>query len=102
MFHEVPVPVMDRTIRNVYRLLRPGGTFWISDFPTLGSDPGPGGLNYTGFLAAIDSADNSEPYAPAFVRSNLEARLQEAGFSLRYSEPAEINVRGRVADKPAL
>ncbi len=98
MFHEVPTPVVDRTIANVYRMLRPGGTFWISDFPTLGNDPS--GLHYTNLLGAIDSADNSEPYAPEFVRSNIEKKLTNIGFTLRYEDPADINTHGRVCDKP--
>ena len=98
LFHEVPTPVVDRTIANVYRMLRPGGTFWVSDFPTLGLNPK--GLNYTNFLGSIDSADNSEPYAPEFVRSNIEDKLRRLGFTLRYEDPADILVYGRVCDKP--
>jgi hypothetical protein len=79
-------------------MLRPGGTFWISDFPTLGNDPE--GLHYTNLLGAIDSADNCEPYAPEFVRSNIEEKLRELGFALRYNDPADINKHGRVCDKP--
>jgi len=100
LFHEVPSPVVDQAIANVYRLLRPGGTFWLSDFPTLGNDPH-GLLNYTNFLGAIDSADNSEPYAPEFVRSNVEDKLRRQGFSLRYDQPTDIKIFGRVCDKPA-
>jgi len=98
LFHEVPLAVTKRTIANVFRLLRPGGTFWVSDFPTLGHDPH--GLHYDGFLGAIDSADNSEPYAPDFVRANVEELLTAAGFVLRYTAPADINRHGRVCDKP--
>ena len=98
LFHEAPTPVVDRTIANVYRMLRPGGTFWISDFPTLGNDPE--GIHYTNLLGAIDSADNSEPYAPEFVRSNIEKKLRKTGFTLRYEKPADINAYGRVCDKP--
>lgn len=99
LFHEVPMPVVQKTIENVYRLLRPGGTLWFSDFPTLGNDPD--GLHYDGILGALDSADNSEPYAPDFVRSNIEQRLKDVGFKLRYEDPADINKYGRVCDKPA-
>lgn len=98
LFHEVPLPVVDRAIANVFRLLRKGGTFWFSDFPTLGNDPK--GLNYDGMLGALDSADNSEPFAPEFTRCNVEQRLKDAGFSLRYEKPEDINVHGRVCDKP--
>ncbi|MDX2224681.1 MAG: class I SAM-dependent methyltransferase, partial [Rhodospirillaceae bacterium] len=99
LFHEVPRPVVDRTLANVFRLLRPGGTFWITDFPTL--DDQTVGMKYTDFLGAIDSADNSEPYAPEFVTSRLEERLAKVGFKLRYPDRAEIGVHGRVCDKPA-
>jgi ubiquinone/menaquinone biosynthesis C-methylase UbiE len=98
LFHEVPTPVVDRTIANVYRMLRPGGTFWISDFPTLQEDHK--GLKYTDLLGSIDSADNSEPYAPEFVRSNIEDKLKNLGFTLRYEDPEDIVVYGRVCDKP--
>ena len=98
LFHETPTPVTDRIIANVYRMLRPGGTFWISDFPTLGNDPD--GLHYTNLLGAIDSADNCEPYAPEFVRSNIEDKLRKIGFTLRFEDPADINAHGRVCDKP--
>ena len=99
LFHEVPMPVVDKTIENLFRLLRPGGTLWFADFPTLGHDPD--GLHYDGMLGALDSADNSEPYAPEFVRSNVEKRLTDAGFVLRYTDPKDITLKGRVCDKPA-
>jgi SAM-dependent methyltransferase len=98
LFHEIPVPIMDRAIRNFYRLLRPGGTLWFREFPTLGNDPN--GLHYDGMLGALDSADNSEPYAPEFVRSNVEKRLTDAGFKLRQEKPGDMNVVVRVCDKP--
>lgn len=98
LFHEVPTPVVDRTIANVYRMLRPGGTFWISDFPTL--KEGQKGLSYTNFLGSIDSADNNEPYAPEFVRSNIEDKLRNLGFVLRCEDPEDMQVYGRVCDKP--
>lgn len=98
LFHEVPLPVVDRTIENAFRLLRPGGTLWFSDFPTVGNDPD--GLHYDGMLGALDSADNSEPFAPEFTRSNVEQRLKDAGFVLRYEDPSDINKHGRVCDKP--
>ena len=98
LFHEVPTPVVDRTIANVYRMLRPGGTFWISDFPTL--KDGQKGLSYTNFLGSVDSADNNEPYAPEFVRSNIEDKLRRLGFKLRYEDPEDVLVYGRVCDKP--
>jgi len=100
LFHEVPLQIVDHAIANAFRLLRPGGTFWISDFPTQGDEPEVDGLNYAGFLAAIDSADNSEPYAPDFVRCKIEDRLVAAGFRLRYHASADILTYGRVCDKP--
>ena len=96
LFHEVPLPVTIRTIKNVFRILRPGGTFVFFDFPTAGT----GKMNYSGFLRAVDSADNSEPYAPEFVTSKIEERIKQAGFALRSEDPGDIALYGRVCDKP--
>jgi SAM-dependent methyltransferase len=90
--------VTDRTIQNVHRLLRPGGTLYVSDFPT--HVPGAPGFNYASFLGAIDSADNCEPFAPAFIRSQLERKLEANGFKLR-APKGKGGSFVRIADKLA-
>jgi SAM-dependent methyltransferase len=96
LFHEIPLPVITRVLAEVHRVLRPGGTFVMWDFPSARpDDPGYGGL-----IGLMDATDNGEPYAHGFVNCDIERRIAEAGFRLRYSTPAEIAQHGRVCDKP--
>lgn len=99
LFHEIPLQVTDQVIKEVFRVLRPGGTFVVFDFPSEEGDLDR--LDYSGFLGSMDSSDNSEPYAPAFIRCGFEKKLEDAGFSLRYTDAEEMGKHGRVCDKPA-
>lgn len=95
LFHELPVPVSRQVIAEVWRVLRPGGTFTVLDF---------GGARdrdvYSMFFAEMDAADNGEPFLPDYVRSNLEDLLVAQGFEVRYDPKASLTA-GRVATKPA-
>jgi ubiquinone/menaquinone biosynthesis C-methylase UbiE len=96
LFHELPVPVAREVIAEVFRVLRPGGTFTVLDFP--------GDRErdvYSMFFAEMDAADNGEPYLPDYVRSNVEDLLVEAGFELKSYDSKAALTAGRVAVKPA-
>jgi SAM-dependent methyltransferase len=95
LFHEIPLPVIKKVLQEVRRVLRPGGTFTMFDFPSARpEDPGYGGL-----VGLMDASDNGEPYAHSFVTCGIERLIGEAGFSLRYTAPADIAKHGRVCDK---
>jgi SAM-dependent methyltransferase len=96
LFHELPVPVANEVIAEVFRVLRPGGKFTVLDFS---GDRSRGVYNM--FFAEMDAADNGEPYLPDYVRSNIEDQLVKAGFRLEYYDPKAALTRGRVAVKPA-
>lgn len=96
LFHELPVPVARQVIAETFRVLRPGGTFTVIDFPGDRTRD-----VYSMFFAAMDAADNGEPYLPEFVRSNVEDLLVEAGFELRSYDPKAALTAGRVVVKPA-
>ena len=97
LFHEIPVPVIRRTLEEVFRVLRPGGSFVVWDIPT-GKNPI---LDYTGFFGLLDGADNCEPYAPGFAVCGLEQMAAGIGFFLRHPRVEDQAKFGRVFDKPA-
>jgi ubiquinone/menaquinone biosynthesis C-methylase UbiE len=96
LFHELPMPVIRNTLAEVYRVLRPGGTFVVWDFPT----NTPQEARFALYSLMFDSADNGEPYSTDFVYSGVESLMKATGFSLRYEDPEEVQRHGRVCDKP--
>ncbi len=96
LFHELPMPVIRATIEEIRRVLRPGGTFVIWDFPTNTPDE----ERFALYSLMFDSADNGEPYSTDFVYSHVEDLLKGAGFTLRSEDPATVQRQGRVCDKP--
>ncbi|MEM1091399.1 MAG: class I SAM-dependent methyltransferase [Pseudomonadota bacterium] len=78
LFHEIPVPVIKATVREVFRVLRPGGTFCIYEFPSAAADM-PASQRW---LIDYDSNNNCEPYSPGFVYLDFHELLREAGFEL--------------------
>ena len=77
LFHEVPFAATQRMVREMFRVLRPGGTFNIFDFPA--GDQLPAGLQY--FLD-IDAAYNGEPYSLEFIYADFSGELERAGFKV--------------------
>jgi ubiquinone/menaquinone biosynthesis C-methylase UbiE len=96
LFHEIPRPVIEKTLAEAKRVLRPGGTFVLWDFASASEDrPG-----YGGILGLMDAADNGEPYAPGFVTMNVEKTIEDTGFVIRkVGDPAQMH--DRVCDKLA-
>lgn len=99
LFHEVTVEAMKKILAETYRVLRPGGTFSIYEFPNNDKNQVPAAYR---FLIDYDSRDNCEPYSPAFVESDFRGFLAEAGFAVAEG-PAVSNpfLQSVVATKPA-
>jgi len=98
LFHEVPLATIPKVVAEVFRVLRPGGTFSIFEFPNQR-----GGLTPAyRFMIDYDSRDNCEPYSIDFVTSDFRQTLEDAGFVLSEG-PATSNLflQSIVATKPA-
>lgn len=96
LFHEIPLPVIDKTLAEIKRLLRPGGTYTMWDF----ASAEPGRQTYSGLTGLMDAADNGEPYALGFVNCNVEGKMEALGFNLRSRVPPNVLMGSRVCDKP--
>lgn len=72
LFHELPPEVAEGVVKEAARILKPGGTFTIIDFPHIAAEE----LSGRHCMRLFDSWYNGEPYAPAFVHSDFTALLK--------------------------
>ncbi len=79
LFHELPIDIIPRVVNEMHRILRPGGTFTIFEFPNNYGVQLPPAQR---FLIDYDSKNNCEPYSLDFVESNFLGMLKDAGFDL--------------------
>jgi ubiquinone/menaquinone biosynthesis C-methylase UbiE len=75
IFHEMPDSAAVNTIREAYRLLRPGGWFVINDaMPYSAMEP------FGQFFSDWQTGNNIEPYWREAGLRDLKAIMREAGF----------------------
>lgn len=99
LFHEVTVKAMKAILSETFRILRPGGTFSIFEFPNNDKNQVPAAYRY---MIDYDSRDNCEPYSPGFVASDFRGLLEKAGFVVEPG-PAVSNpfLQSLIARKPS-
>ncbi len=78
LFHELPIAIIPKVLAEVHRVLRPGGSFAIFEFPSASQQLPPA---YR-FMIDYDSRDNCEPYSPDFVQADFRGMLVAAGFAV--------------------
>ncbi len=74
LFHELPRDTAEEVVREAARILKPGGTMTIIDFPHIPRDE----LSGRHCMRLFDSWYNGEPFAPAFVYSEFTKLLQQS------------------------
>jgi SAM-dependent methyltransferase len=75
LLHEEPPDVVDQTIREVFRLLRPGGHVMFLEAPRYAVlKP------EIAFLQDFDTRGNGEPFWGPFLTRDLPALLRQTGF----------------------
>ncbi len=91
LFHETPLDVALRIIKEARRVLKSGGSFVVFD----GAQSS--GLSKLG--GQISSQLFLEPYAEQFLSSNIVDLMREAGFSKVSSRPLLLIYEIRIATK---
>lgn len=95
LFHEVPFEFTRLIVREMFRVLRPGGQFNIFDFPA--GDQIPAALQY--FLD-VDHQYNGEPWSPQFIFADFTRELQSVGFEVERGPVAQRYLRSWFCRKP--
>jgi ubiquinone/menaquinone biosynthesis C-methylase UbiE len=87
LWHETPEDTFEAIAHEMHRILRPGGTFCIFEFPNSHGQQLPAAQR---FLIDYDSKNNCEPYSLDFVACDFRGMLERAGFELAEG-PATMN-----------
>jgi ubiquinone/menaquinone biosynthesis C-methylase UbiE len=85
LFHELPTRARRNVLREMRRLLKPGGLLVLEDSAQLEDSP-----ELAVFLTNFGN-DMNEPFFASYLRESLEAELPAAGFRLEHREPAFLS-----------
>ena len=98
LFHEVPIQIARNICAEMFRILRPGGVFDVTDFHTGRTSA----LSaYRRFFSWADHKYNSERWSQEFVYADFLQILAEAGFEVQRGEDRHWGIAAYIARKPA-
>ena len=95
LFHEVPEHTFEPIVREMLRVLRPGGTLTVIDTPNSTVFPTPNWM-----WKVFDARYNCEPYSQAFGAFDFAALLDKVGFEDVSKETTNTFLLNTLATKP--
>jgi ubiquinone/menaquinone biosynthesis C-methylase UbiE len=98
LFHEVPVTIARKICDEMFRILRPGGVFDVTDFHTARTLADP---PYRRFFGWADHVYNSERWSQEFVFHDFVETLKAAGFEVEKGANRHWGIAAYIARKPA-
>ena len=94
LFHELPIRIIHATIKEMARVLRPGGMFHVFDFLDSAS-MGPLELYHRDF----DAHHNGEAYSQDFCDCDFQGLLEANGFTIKHTGTGGGYVKTYFAEK---
>ena len=85
LFHELPMRIVEATVHEMARVLRPGGMFHVFDFLDSASME-PLELYHRDF----DARNNGEAYSQDFCDCDFQGLLESAGFAVKHREKGYV------------
>ena len=84
MFHELPRNARRNVVREMFRVLKPGGLVVLEDSAQISESP-----ELEGVLRGFP-AEFHEPFYADYLEDDLGALLAEVGFSAQRTEPVLV------------
>ena len=94
LFHELPIRIIEQTVHEMARVLRPGGMFHVFDFLDSAS-MNPMELYHRDF----DARHNGEAYSQDFCDCDFHGLLESTGFTVQHTGTGGGYVRTYFAQK---
>lgn len=86
LFHEVAPEARERVVREIYRILRPGGVYHHADFMTAGHPDHTPTRTVMGLAGQwVDHRHNVETWTPAYRQCDFPGLLRSVGFEVDFA-----------------
>jgi ubiquinone/menaquinone biosynthesis C-methylase UbiE len=92
VFHEISPDARQRVVKEIFRILRPGGVYHHVDFMTAGHPKYTPTKTITGLAGKwVDHRHNVETWSPAYQQSDFPGLMRAVGFEVNFDGPATGN-----------
>lgn len=103
VFHEVSAVAAREILREIFRVLRPGGTYSHGDTPSIGHPTHKPASTVTGkaFIWRGHRHHSYEPWFMEYIHTNIPKLMEEVGFKVDLTKPPVGGRTRWIGTKPA-